>query len=58
MKDYLSLDADGKPIRTTLEEDGPKPKDEEWESRDYIEISDLQKNELPGDKNDDEFNYV
>lgn len=60
VKDYLSLGSDGKPIRTTLNTESSNPKDEEWESKDYVELSDIEKHKfLDDDDNiDDEFNYV
>lgn len=58
IKDYLSLGPDGKPIRTTLDENDVPPKDEEWENKDYVEISDLQRGKFSGNGNEDEFNYV
>lgn len=57
VKDYLSLGPDGKPIRTTLDIDDTKNKDEEWENKDYIEISEFQKEKNDG-QNNEEFNYV
>ncbi|XP_050498393.1 A disintegrin and metalloproteinase with thrombospondin motifs adt-1-like isoform X2 [Diabrotica virgifera virgifera] len=43
IKDYLSVDSYGRPIKTTLSEgDDIPPPDEEWESHDYIEIPGLR----------------
>ncbi|CAG9829104.1 unnamed protein product [Diabrotica balteata] len=43
IKDYLSVDSYGRPIKTTLSEgDDIPPQDEEWESHDYIEIPGLR----------------
>lgn len=58
VKDYLSLGADGKPIKTTLNIDDSKNRDEEWENKDYVEISDLQKERQFLDDDNEEFNYV
>lgn len=36
---YLSLGSDGKPIKTKLNLDElTRPKDEEWENKDYIDL--------------------
>ncbi|KAJ8975003.1 hypothetical protein NQ317_013313 [Molorchus minor] len=43
IKDYLSLGPDGKPIKTTLSLTSVKsPKDDVWETKDYIEVPELQ----------------
>ncbi|CAH1116620.1 unnamed protein product [Phaedon cochleariae] len=42
IRDYLSLDQNGKPIKTTLSEIDPKPKDEDWETNDYVEVPGLK----------------
>ncbi|CAH1114535.1 unnamed protein product, partial [Psylliodes chrysocephalus] len=38
IKDYLSVDSSGRPLKTTLSENGAAPPDEEWDDHDYIEI--------------------
>lgn len=58
VKDYLTLGADGKPIKTTLNIDDSKNQDEEWENKDYVEIPDLQKEKQFLYNDNDEFNYV
>ncbi|XP_018574479.1 A disintegrin and metalloproteinase with thrombospondin motifs adt-2-like [Anoplophora glabripennis] len=41
IKDYFSLGPNGKPIRTTLHS-AKQPKEEDWETNDYIEIPELK----------------
>ncbi|CAG9859468.1 unnamed protein product [Phyllotreta striolata] len=40
IKDYLSVDSNGKPIKTTFPENGASPRGENWDDNDYIEIPD------------------
>ncbi|KAJ8925540.1 hypothetical protein NQ315_009380 [Exocentrus adspersus] len=40
VKDYFSLNSNGKPVKTTLNS-GKQPREEDWEINDYIEIPDM-----------------
>ncbi|XP_057670635.1 A disintegrin and metalloproteinase with thrombospondin motifs adt-2-like [Diorhabda carinulata] len=50
IKDYLSVDSFGRPIKKTLSENDDIPREEEWEIHDYIEIPELKgKQGIPDD---------
>lgn len=46
VQSYLSLHPDGKPMKTSLKPDGHVPKDEDWETDDYVLLPKLKLNEI------------
>ncbi|KAG5886065.1 hypothetical protein JTB14_009513 [Gonioctena quinquepunctata] len=60
IKDYLSVDSNGRPIKTTLSENDSKlPQDDDWETNDYVVLPELkEKHKSLYDDDDDLFNFV
>ncbi|XP_074036827.1 A disintegrin and metalloproteinase with thrombospondin motifs adt-2 isoform X2 [Leptinotarsa decemlineata] len=60
IKDYFSVDRNGKPIKTTLSEKVSHPPQDEkdWETNDYVMLPALLKKLRSNDDDEEYFNYV
>lgn len=48
LQQYLSLGPDGKPLQTKLKPGQANlPREEDWETKDYVELPDDKLNEIP-----------
>lgn len=58
MRDYFSLDSNGKPLQNVLKPSQLQPhKEEEWETKDYVEIPSFAVKTVFDNKEEARFNY-